>query len=188
MNAGYLLSLLGTTLLVGYEGPLPNRAEVHADQYDTSAANDVSLLTGNAVLPLSRIAGNVYLDISGDGTFSTYNDGYHIVQEPGIASVQLTLHGTDRKGRTVTMQYLTGPDGRFEFNNLEAGDYWVVETQPALFNNGTLSPGGTQGTIDLTDASRNTFYFQLGSGEDADHFNFGELLPVNISRHRYWAR
>ena len=141
-----------------------------------------------ARLPPSRIAGTVYLDISRDTILDTYSNGATQVAEPGIAGVLVTLSGTARHGTPVNVQYVTGPDGKYEFTNLEAGQYTVAETQPKLFNPGSATPGGPQGVVDLNDPNRNTFFFdQLGSGVDAAGFNFGDLLPVQVSRRNYWA-
>jgi hypothetical protein len=130
----------------------------------------------------------VYLDITRDGSLGSYSNGATMVAETGMAGVLVTLSGVDRHGKPVNIQFWTGPDGKYEFANLEAGQYKVVETQPQLFNPGSASPGGTQGVVDLNDPNRNTFFFeQLGSGVDATGYNFGELLPVQVSRRNYWS-
>ena len=171
-----------------FEGQLTNQAVAQARQFDSNTANNASLLVTQARLPPSRIAGTVYLDITRDGILDTYSNGATQVAETGMAGVLVTLSGTDRHGKPVNVQFVTGPDGKYEFTNLEAGQYTVVETQPQLFNPGSASPGSSQGVVDLNDPNRNTFFFeQLGSGVDAAGFNFGELLPVQVARRNYWA-
>jgi uncharacterized repeat protein (TIGR01451 family) len=64
------------------------------------------------------ISGKVYKDRDRNGT----DDG-----DPPIVGVTITL----RQGATVIATTTTGPDGSYRFENLPAGSYEVVETQPA---------------------------------------------------------
>ncbi|MCY2987958.1 MAG: SpaA isopeptide-forming pilin-related protein [Planctomycetota bacterium] len=189
-----------------YEGPLTNLVQVTSEQFSKDVAANTSTLASQAILPPSRIAGTVYLDFAdkkvpdndengiqkigpdGKPLYKYVPDGVQSANEPGIAGVLVTLSGQDRNNNPVSVPYWTGPDGKYEFTNLKPGTYTVVETQPTFFNPGTVPPGVPPENVDLNDPKHNTFFFdQLGSGVDAPGFNFGDILPVQVSRRNYWA-
>jgi hypothetical protein len=90
--------------------------------------------TGN-----SSVVGTVFVDSN--------NNGKQDKGEIGIKGVTVTLAGQgDNSG--VTRTTTTNGHGVFRFNDLEAGDYKVTETQPARFADGK---GGNTRTITLSD-------------------------------------
>ena len=89
---------------------------------------------------LSSIAGSVYFDADNNG------DRDIVVGSPevGIGGVTITLTGTTVAGIQISRTTTTSPDGSFTFTDLAAGDYTVVETQPAGWTDG-LDKAGTLG-------------------------------------------
>lgn len=84
----------------------------------------------------ASVAGMVYFDINNDGSATG---------DPGIASVILTLTGTDDRGAAVSMSTVTAADGTFTFGNLRPGTYALNETQPAGYTNGVIAVGTAGG-------------------------------------------
>ncbi len=180
----------GLTLVVvvdtEYEGPLINRAEIQGRQYDSNPADNVATTNTTARLPPAIISGTVFLDLSD----TPDQKGVQNANDPPIAGVLLVLTGTDRFGQPVSKKFWTGPDGKYEFNDVEIGTYLLTETQPDLFNQGGAALGQLttrQDTSDVKLQSADEFYFRLGGGDVARNFNFWETVPVSLSRRRYLA-
>lgn len=175
----------GLTLVVvveeDYEGPLVNQAEIQGRQYDSDTASNVATTNTTARLPPAKISGTVFLDLSTDGVQNT--------NDPPIAGVLLELTGVDRFDRPVNKKFWTGPDGKYEFNEVEIGTYVLTEKQPDLFNQGGTAPGQLITKHDTSDAKTgvDAFYFKLGGGDVAQDFNFWETVPVSLTRRRYLA-
>ncbi len=124
------------------------------------------------VLP-AQLSGNVYHDITNDGTF---NAGDAL-----IPNVTLLLTGTDDLGAAVSVQQVSGT-GAYAFTALRPGDYTVSETQPTGFVTRTNNPGtaftpgtGTPGTV-VGDAIQT---IRLNSNANSPNNNFGEVLAAN---------
>jgi hypothetical protein len=76
---------------------------------------------------LASVAGRVYVDVN--------NNGLCDPQEMGLPNVPITISGP------VTRVTYTRDDGSYGFEDLPAGDYTIVETQPLLFQDGRDTPG-----------------------------------------------
>ncbi|WOK38119.1 SdrD B-like domain-containing protein [Sphingomonas sp. C3-2] len=96
------------------------------------------------------LTGTVYVDTNNNG-----------VQDPGetpIPGVEIQLF--DEQGNLVTTT-VTGPDGSYRFDHLEAGSYTVVEVQPAGYGEGRENPG-------------NRVPVEVNTGSPITPVNFGE--------------
>ena len=165
-----------------YEGPLLNQAEIQGRQYDSNTANNTDSTTTIARLPPARIAGTVFLDLS--------KNGVQDANDPPIAGVLLVLTGIDRFQQPVTKKFWTGPDGKYEFNDVEGGVYVLTEQQPNLFNQGNATDGTLTSPLGKSEArvrSADEIYFRLGGGDVAEGYNFWETIPVSLTRRRYLA-
>jgi len=166
----------------GFEGPLVNRAEIQGRQYDSQPENNTDTTATVARLPPARISGTVFLDLSVNGVQDA--------NDPPIAGVLLELTGIDRFERPVHKKFWTGPDGTYEFNDVEAGVYILREAQPHLFNQGGATIGqltSVSGTSEARVRTADEIFFNLGAGDVAENFNFWETVPVSLTRRRYLA-
>jgi hypothetical protein len=119
--------------------------------------------------PIS-LSGYVYADTNLNGKLDRDSSG--VPTEIGLPNVTVTLDGP---GGTQTTT--TGLDGSYAFQNLAAGTYQVVLTQPAGFiadtsnQVGVVLPGnttdGTAGPNEFTDIT-------LAAGQQGIDYNFGE--------------
>jgi large repetitive protein len=165
-----------------YEGPLVNRAEIQGRQYDAQPENNADTTNTIARLPPARITGSVFLDLSVDGQPNT--------NDPPIAGVLLELTGIDRFEQPVHKKFWTGPDGKYEFNDVEAGVYVLTEAQPHLFNQGGATDGqltSVSGDSEARVRTADEIFFRVGAGDVAENFNFWETVPVSLTRRRYLA-
>jgi len=165
-----------------FEGPLVNRAEIQGRQHDSQPDNNTDTTTTIARLPPARISGTVFLDLSVNGVQDA--------NDPPIAGVLLELTGIDRFDQPVHKKFWTGPDGKYEFNDVEAGVYILREVQPQLFNQGGATIGrltSVSGTSEARVRTADEIFFNLGAGDVAENFNFWETVPVSLSRRRYLA-
>ncbi len=110
------------------------------------------------------VSGVVYQDLN--------NDGVKQATEPGIGGVTVTLVNT---GTNATVTTTTAADGTYNFNNLPAGKYQVVETQPAAFTDGKDTVGSAGGSLVPTDTITG---IPVGPGVLVNSYNFGELPPT----------
>ena len=149
------------------------------DRYSTQV--DLSDFTAGAVAVVPQkalpntLSGVVYLD----NNLNNHQDG----DDPGIGGVNLALlefNGTSyvTTGRTT----VTDAQGNYHFDNLEIGQFRVVETQPG----GYLSVGATPGTVGgqtrgVVTTSDILSDIGLLGGENSVHNDFAEYLPVSIS-------
>lgn len=77
----------------------------------------------------ATLSGRVWRDIDRDGVLDA--------GEVGIASVTITLSGTDTLGAAVSRSTTTNGTGNFSFVDLPSGTFQVVETQPTGFGSST---------------------------------------------------
>ncbi len=165
---------LNTTVLSTATGTITNIATVTATENETNTANNSATQSTALVIPGS-ISGFVYLDLNRNGTRDA--------SDTPIPNVIVNLTGTDSLGAAVTRQTTTDTNGAYTFSNLLPGTYQIVETQPEGLGDGSVNVGtgatGTPGTNQITT-------IQLGSGADAQAFNFGELRP-ELSKRRFLA-
>ncbi|MCA9238726.1 MAG: carboxypeptidase regulatory-like domain-containing protein, partial [Planctomycetales bacterium] len=115
----------------------------------------------------ATLSGYVYHDKSDDGVYDPSEDPIPQVE------LKLLKDGVDT-GRRAT----TNSAGFYEFSDLEAGKYTVMEVQPSGWYDGKDTPGTTGG-----DASVNDMISQImiQYGDNSQHNNFGELLGASIA-------
>jgi hypothetical protein len=127
---------------------------------DTGSGSDVTSFTPPTI-PLGEISGSVFVDSNGNGVLDS--------GENGIEGVEINLTGTDVYGNAVDLTILTDAAGNYSFENLVAGVYDVVETQPTQFNDGADS---SDAAASIGDDQFNGI--NLGFGERIFNNNFGE--------------
>ena len=105
----------------------------------------------------SSISGFVYVDVR--------NNGVKDPTDTGLPNVPVTISGP------VTRTVFTGPDGDYHFDNLPAGTYTLVETQPLAFRDGQ----DTIGTPASGRAENDRFVdVEITAATDLVNYNFGE--------------
>jgi len=129
---------------------------------DQGTTDDTTPFDPPAV-PLSEIAGTVFIDNN--------NDGLQQPGEAGIAGVEITLTGTDVFGNPVNITTTTDSSGRYVFAGLNAGTYALTQTQPEGFEDG-IDNGNPAQTVENDMISN----IQLGFGEILDESTFAERL------------
>ena len=117
----------------------------------------------------SSLAGKVYVD--------TNNNGVLDPSEAGIASVTLTLTGTNDLGTPVSATTTTAADGTYSFNGLRPGTYTIVETQPANYLDGKTNVGSLGGVV----SNNQIATIPLPSGTNGVSYNFGEISNGTLS-------
>src|SRR5690606_20560406 len=124
------------------------------------------------------LSGFVYEDFSSTGT--TNNNGSMDAGEAPIATVTLTLSGTDVNGQAVNRTTTTDNNGAYDFGDLLAGDYTITQTQPAGYEDGKHSVGNA--TTPGSNAVANVISgIGLSAGQQAEGYLFGELKKAPIS-------
>lgn len=130
-------------------------SDVHATRYDFCEHVGATL------------SGFVYHDQSDDGVFDA--------EEDPIAGVAVKL--LDATGAVVG-ETTTNSAGYYEFTNLDAGKYTVMETQPAGYFDGKDTAGTTGGDVSVNDMISQ---IMLDYGDHSERNNFGELLGASIA-------
>ncbi|MCL4232010.1 MAG: choice-of-anchor E domain-containing protein [Dehalococcoidia bacterium] len=150
----------------GNTTPLPN----------TKGSDSISITISGGDLPNNNfgelpasISGYVYVDLS--------NDGIKDAAEPPIAGVTIALSGEDATGSPVNRTTTTSSSGYYLFDGLLAGDYEIVETQPAGYLDGKDTIGSQGGSK----SNDHFFAIDLGPGVHGVNNNFGELLPPDAT-------
>ena len=119
----------------------------------------------------SALSGSVFFDRNANGA----NDG----TDTAIASVTVTLTGTDGQGAAVNRSTTTNASGAFAFTDLlapNASGYTLTETQPTAYSNGQITAGGAGGTV--SQASNSVSAVALPSGTTVSGYLFAELGTV----------
>ncbi|MEG1452431.1 SdrD B-like domain-containing protein, partial [Brevundimonas sp.] len=145
--------------------------ETQPDGYGSSTPNEVQVnLTPGVEQSIdfgetvSTMAGHVFVDAN--------NDGIRQTGEAPIEGVVVTLTGTDAAGNQVTRTATTNALGEWVIDDLLAGNYQLVETQPEGFSDGEDSAGSVGGTVE---ANADRIYdITLPVGTDATDYAFGE--------------
>jgi fimbrial isopeptide formation D2 family protein/uncharacterized repeat protein (TIGR01451 family) len=136
--------------------------------------------TGNnfGELQPSSLSGYVYVDANNNGTKDS--------TEAGIATVTVTLTGTDDNGQPVNLTTTTAADGSYSFSNLRPSDsagYTITETQPVGYAQGLDSAGNPAGNTTVQDVISDIV---LASNQNGTGYNYGEqLIPGEIGD-RVW--
>ena len=118
-----------------------------------------------------NLSGYVYHDRSNDGVFDRPT-------ETGIAEVALKL--LDGDGNDTGMRAVTDSRGFYQFSNLQAGKYAVMEIQPEGWLDGIDTPGNLGGVADPSPPGDMLSEIMLTFGQSGEEYNFGELLPGSI--------
>lgn len=112
---------------------------------------------GNATL-----SGLVYADVNNDGTKDETEDG--------IENVTVRLFRNDGGNPMLVQETSTAADGSYQFSNLAAGNYSIVEVHPAFFVDGIDANLEAPGT-----AQNDQFVnIEVQGSEDLVAYNFGE--------------
>lgn len=114
-------------------------------------------------LPLSSLAGWVYLDLNQTG-----------IREPGVdiglTGIPVGLIGVDLFGNPVSAQTVSQSDGSYRFDGLLPGTYTLTQSQPVALLDGIDNLGSLGGTL-LNDQF---FAIALTVGSHGVEYNFGE--------------
>lgn len=114
------------------------------------------------------IQGAVLLDINGNASEDT--------GETGIASVSVTLSGTDVLGNAVSMSTTTDTNGAYQFNVMP-GTYTITEANPANYT----SSGSEAGTLGSTIVNSDQLTVSLNSGEISAQNDFLDYQTASLS-------
>jgi uncharacterized repeat protein (TIGR01451 family) len=182
------------TVAVGstFVGSLYNTAHVEGNEPETNLNNNDDDETTLVEAEPSSIGGTVYVDRN--------NNGVHDSTEGVIRSVLVTLKGTDNFGNTVIRTTTTDANGNYLFDDLNAGMYRIVESQPSFYKDGKDAVGSHGGYLgdnpgpfvipnDVTTSEVKDLMLgiELGSGIDATDYDFGEQA-VTISKRNFLSR
>jgi hypothetical protein len=88
----------------------------------------------------------------------------------GLSGVTVTLQGVDVLGQSVTMTVTTGANGTFSFADLLAGNYTIIQTPPAGFQDDHNTIGSLGGST-----TTNQFIVGVGTGVNGVNYIFGDL-------------
>ncbi len=127
----------------------------------TLTAGQESVSNNFGELP-ARIAGTVYNDANNDGLIGS--------TEAKIAGTTVNLLNS---AGTIVATTTTAADGTYAFENLVAGNYKVVEVQPAAWSDGKDTVGTGVSYLAANDA----FNVTAPAGGASVNNNFGELAP-----------
>ena len=176
----------------GFAGTLLNEANVQGNEVETTYLNNDDFVSIPVQREPASLAGAVFVDRNDNGVFD--------VGERPIGNVTVTLQGTDLSGNFVTRTTTTADDGSYLFDNLDPGNYRILETQPTRYRDGK-DHIGTNGGARGADPGPNLIPnglspqqvddlflgIELSSGEAAVNYDFGELA-VTISKRSFLSR
>lgn len=180
-NGDYLFDALPPSDSSGYsvseiqpedflDGLENNNGTVIPDSRNSDVISGIVLLPndnqGNlnfAEVPAATLSGVVWHDDNNNGILDP-NENIR------IASVTITLFGTDGQGNTVERSTTTATDGSYDFTQLPSGTYSISESQPSAWADGSDQLGALGGTIGDDSFSD----IQLPVGSNGLNYNFGE--------------
>lgn len=152
--------------IINGPGTLDVSVVVSGRQFDPTPANNSGSLS---LVPNSVVSGNVYIDSDLSGTLSS--------GELGVNGVTVLLTGQTDGGTPVSLTTLTDASGNFTFTGVESGDYTITVVQPVGLLAGTFTSGTAGGTVNGSSVSD----IEVGVGQTASGYNFGQLRPGRIS-------
>jgi uncharacterized repeat protein (TIGR01451 family) len=196
-NVGNLAAGASTAITVTVQvdptfvGTLTNTVDVTGNEPETNLANNHDVEPTVVKADPASIGGFVYHDKN--------NNGVKESAEKPLAGVAIVLQGNEASGSFVSRTTFTDATGKYQFNNLAPGSYFVFQpTQPAKYKDGidTLgttfnSSGGMQPPNGFLapdtdeDDARDADAFEgiaLASGYAARDYNFGELAVTTNKR------
>ncbi len=126
----------------------------------------------------SSLSGHVCVAMPGFDCFSTEPNS--IAPLPGVKIDLVNAAGV------VVATTETASDGSYYFDQLPAGVYSIVETQPVDLLDGVSRAGAING-VSVGSASNGTLIEQivLGGGQNGVNYDFCELPPATLSGHVY---
>jgi cyclophilin family peptidyl-prolyl cis-trans isomerase len=137
--------------------------------------------TASFTLAVGSLTGYVYIDANNDGLRTCSNGRTHLA----LPGVTIRLFSQDDQGAWVETAgkspAVSGADGSYRFDSLASGTYRILEDQPSDYLDGIETAGS--GLATQATAGNDYFDIQLGAGEEAVEYNFGErgLRPEMIS-------
>jgi uncharacterized repeat protein (TIGR01451 family) len=120
---------------------------------------------------VSTIAGQVFRDDNQDGTLNG--------PDRGIEGVQVRLVGTDATGAAVNILTTTDATGNYQFIDLLAGNYTVIESQPADYRDGADTVGSVGGLNLVNDRISS---IGLGAAVDATDYDYAEIFRYDPTK------
>ena len=117
------------------------------------------------------LSGWVYHDRSDDGVFDRDT-------EQGIGGVTLKL--LDGDGNDTGRRAVTNSQGFYQFADLPAGKYAIMEVHPTGWLDGIDTPGNLGGTAEQSPPGDMISQIMIAFGQSGTEYNFGELLPGSI--------
>lgn len=144
-----------------------------------STVSDLILNSGEKIVEV-EFCEHAPSDLSGFVYHDRNDDGQRQSNEEPIQGVVLRL--IDAQGAEVG-QTVTDNDGSFRWDQLEAGTYRVVELQPNGWIDGQDRAGHVVGVTRGTaiNPGDEIVSINLGWGESAVEYAFGELMPATIA-------
>jgi len=119
----------------------------------------------------AQIGGHVWHDRNNDGV-------WQMATEPGIAGTTVRL--LDDTGAVVATTQ-TNANGRFQFGNLYAGTYTIVEVQPSGYVDGRDILGMVGGiSVGQVEGNDRFGRITIRGGQSGDNYNFGEYQLASI--------
>ena len=153
---------------MGFTGTIDIPYTIEDADGDTAMAiHSVIVENDPSTMPLGLISGTVFQDDN--------NDGIQQLGEGGIAGVIVTLTGTDVFGNAVNFQTTSDGSGQYAFEDLNAGEYTVTQTQPVGFIDG-IDIGADGAATPINDVLTN---ISLGFGQTIENITFAEQLPAS---------
>ena len=175
-----------------FVGTLLNEASVRGNEEETTYQNNDDFVEIPVIREPARLAGHVFVDRN-DNAF--FDEG-----ERPLADVIVTLQGTDFSGNFVERTTTTDVDGCYYFENLDPGNYRILQTQPDRFKDGQEHIGTNGGATgnnpgfnlipnNLSPQQIDDLFLgiELQAGDSAVDYDFGELA-VNISKRSFLSR
>jgi hypothetical protein len=117
----------------------------------------------------AQLKGTVWYDRNNDGVING--------SEQGIAGVTIRLYDANDN---VVAEQLTDSGGRYDFQNLIAGEYTVREVQPGSYVDGKESIGRVDGNASGMVQNDVFSKIVLRGGQLGDHYDFGEIRLASI--------
>ena len=152
--------------------------------FGSTSPNTLPITVPGTLVPVTNVNfGEAQARVSGTVFLDTNDNGVQDAGEPGIGGVTVTLTGTDAQGNPVSRPTTTGSDGKYVFTGLPPSDatgYTLTEAQPAIYTDGTDTPGTVNGTPTGTPTNPGDVItgVVLTPASTGVGYNFGELPPT----------
>lgn len=127
------LDVTGGTNAVGFNFGEGIEDQTKRDFLASNQRIDMELFRLQPIIGNSSLSGTVAID---NNASSSLDAG-----DTGIAAVTVVLAGTDFAGNHVLIYRTTAGDGSYSFQDLPAGTYSILESQPTEYPDGSEEPG-----------------------------------------------